>query len=234
MKYKFLIFDADHTLLNYIQDELAAFQTLYQEIGLPITQELMQKSRNYSEEEWMKAGLYNVNDIHTQKHYHTLYRTHVNGIFKRIFSELGYTGNEEKAGARFLKLLERESVLMSGAEETLKALQKKARIFIATNGVSSIQNGRLRRIQGLFEKAYISEEIGKIKPLSGFFERILTDLNAKREECLMIGDSLSSDIAGAKKAGIDACWVNVHSQTNDTGIVPDYEIHSLIELLDIL
>ena len=234
MKYKYLIFDADHTLLNYIQDELTAFVSLYQELGLPITENLLKKSRNYSEEEWTNAGLYKVNDESTQRNYHLLYRTHVTGVFARIFKEEKFDGNPTLAGERFLKLLERESTLVMGAKETLKALQNKAEIYIATNGLKDIQTGRLQAIKGLYKKAFISEEMSVIKPLPLFFEKILKELNASASECLMIGDSLSSDIAGAKNVGMDACWFSVGLQENITGIKPDYQITSLQELLKIV
>ena len=234
MKYKYLIFDADHTLLNYIKDELTAFTSLYQEIGLPITENVLKKSRRYSEEEWTNAGLYKVNDENTQKNYHLLYRTHVTGVFERIFKEEKFEGNPNIAGERFLKLLERESTLVHGAEETLKALQDKAEIYIATNGLKDIQTGRLQAIKGLYKKAFISEEIGFIKPLPLFFEKILEELNASASECLMIGDSLSSDIAGAKNVGMDACWFSAGLQENMAGVQPDYQISSLQELLNII
>ncbi len=234
MKYKYLIFDADHTLLDYIQDELKAFESLYQELGLPVDKKLLEKSRKYSEEEWTRAGLYKVNEENTQKNYHLLYRTHVKGIFERIFQEKKVDKDADLAGKRFLELLERESKLMFGAEETLKALQNKAEIYIATNGLISIQTGRLKTIEGLFKHAFISEEIGFIKPLPPFFEKILEKLGAKASECLMIGDSLSSDIIGAKSVGMDACWFCPWQQKNDTGITPDYQISALQDLLKIL
>lgn len=234
MKYKYLIFDADHTLLNYIQDELTAFKNLYQELGLPVTENLLKKSRNYSEEEWTNAGLYQVNEEYTQKNYHSLYRTHVFGIFERIFKEENFAGDIQCAGKRFLELLEKESTLITGAKETLKALQGKVEIYIATNGLISIQTGRLQSLCGLFKKAFISEEIGFIKPLPPFFEKILKELGANASECCMIGDSLSSDIAGAKSVGMDACWFHTDDRKNDTGIQPDYEIRSLQEVLHII
>ena len=48
-KYKYLIFDADHTLYDYIADELQAFRDLYAELGMPVTDELLAFSRHNSE-----------------------------------------------------------------------------------------------------------------------------------------------------------------------------------------
>lgn len=47
----------------------------------------------------------------------------------------------------------------------------------------------------------------------------------------MIGDSLSSDIKGAKNIGIDSCWYNPKSKQNMTLINPTYEINDLRDVL---
>lgn len=235
-KYKYLIFDADHTLLNYFSDERAAFAALYKELGLERTEELMARSRRVSEETWTEAGMYDVHDPRIQENYHKLYRSHVTDVFRKIFAEFGYSGeiSPQTAGEKFLKYLESEGELFPYAEELLKKLSEKYAVCIATNGLSSIQGGRLKRLKKYVKRIYISEEVGAIKPLSVFFGRIVSDLGAEPGECLMIGDSLFSDVAGAKAAGMDACWFHARGETNDTPYTPDHEISALEELTEIL
>ena len=84
-----------------------------------------------------------------------------------------------------------------------------------------------------FYRVYISEDIGVIKPLSAFFSRILDDLGARPGQCLMIGDSLESDVAGAKGAGIDSCWLNADGRPCGN-VRPDYIVRGLGELLPLL
>jgi 2-haloacid dehalogenase len=50
----------------------------------------------------------------------------------------------------------------------------------------------------------------------------------------MIGDSLTSDIAGAVAYGIDACWYNPAGRAADLDLAIRYEIRALSELLSIL
>lgn len=50
----------------------------------------------------------------------------------------------------------------------------------------------------------------------------------------MVGDSLSSDIAGGKAFGIDTCWYNALRLPLRPGLEPTYEIASLRELMTIL
>ena len=55
-----------------------------------------------------------------------------------------------------------------------------------------------------------------------------------RENILLIGDSLSSDISGGKNYGIDTCWMTPKNTPEDPAVVPDYRISDLRQLLDIL
>lgn len=236
-KYTCLIFDADHTLLDYLSDEKAAFAALYRELDMPYSEELANFSRRASEETWTAAGMYDVHDETVQKRYHHVYREHVEDIFKRIFEKYGYPKNgisPKAAGEKFLRNLENAGKLLAGAEETLAELAEKYVVCIATNGLSSIQRGRLQPIEKYARGIYISEETGAIKPLPAFFERIFKDWQVEPKDCLMIGDSLSSDIAGARAVGMDCCWFNPHGQENASSFIPDYEITSLRELENFL
>ena len=84
-----------------------------------------------------------------------------------------------------------------------------------------------------FEKIFISEEIGSKKPDREFFNIIFKEIGVEnRDEVLMIGDTLTSDILGANKAGIDSCLVDIHKIYNPE-IVPTYKIEKTIDLLEL-
>lgn len=236
--YKRLIFDADHTLLNYLADERAAFMRTYAILGMTTTDELLQLSRHASESAWTEAGLYDVHDKNTQDKYHLLYRSHLQEVFTRVFTAFPCPNQDispRLAGDIFLKELETGGNYMQGAKETLCALSNKTggnyEIYIATNGLRDIQRGRLQGLQAYLHGAYISEEIGAIKPLPAFFDAILQS-GVRADECLMIGDSLLSDIAGAHAVGMDACWFNPKALKNDGAHTPEYEIRDLRELIE--
>ena len=235
-RYKRLIFDADHTLLDYLADERDAFIATYTALGMPISEPLLALSRHASESAWTDAGLYEVHDKSVQEKYHIWYRSHVEELFARVFSAFpcptqGVSAKE--VGTLFLKALERGGNYIVGAEKTLGALSNKTggdyEIYIATNGLSDIQRGRLQGLAKYLHGVCISEEIGAIKPLPAFFESLLKDTRA--EECLMIGDSLSSDIAGAHAVGMDACWFNPKGLPRYGTHAPNYEIRNLEELI---
>lgn len=65
------------------------------------------------------------------------------------------------------------------------------------------------------------------------FQEIIKLYRVKPEEILHIGDT-TSDILGALRAGIQACWINRKQQSWNHEQAPDYIIHTLDELIDIL
>ena len=232
-KYKYLIFDADHTLIDFELDEKAAFLRLFEENGVKANEEMLRVCREISVKTWNEVGLSDVHTERTQREFHNLYRSHLTLLFRRIFERYPLDMFPQDAGARFLVLLETGGAEIEGARETVEYLAKKYRLAVATNGLHAIQTGRLKEFERYFYKVYISEDLGVIKPLEGFFERIVSDLGAKKEECLMIGDSPESDIAGATRAGIDSCWLNRFSRPRGE-YAPTYEIVRLSDLTELL
>ena len=130
-----------------------------------------------------------------------------------------------------------QHVMMDGCIEILEYLKEKYILCVVTNGISSTQHSRLS-VSGLekyFDYLFISQEIGVNKPDIGFFEHCFKTANIKdKSEVLLIGDSLSSDMQGAKNAGIDKCWFNPEGVICDKDIIFEYEIKSLYEIKDIL
>ena len=86
-----------------------------------------------------------------------------------------------------------------------------------------------------FKGVFISEVVGYEKPSSQFFEYCFSQISDfKREETIIIGDSLSSDIKGGINAKIKTVWFNPHRIKNTTALKPDYEINSLSQIKEIL
>ena len=112
--------------------------------------------------------------------------------------------------------------------DVFKALSQTYRNVIATNCVKET-NGRLSIFEPYCYKMFISDEIHAIKPTATFFNTVLTGLGCRPDECLMIGDSATDDMAGGKRAGFHTCW---YRSAMDDKICPDadYRIHSITEL----
>ena len=87
-------------------------------------------------------------------------------------------------------------------------------------------------ITHFFENHFISQQIGFEKPSAEFFDYCFAHIpNFKKEETIIVGDSISADIIGGKNAGITTVWFNTKGETSP---LPDYEISALCELKTIL
>ena len=82
-----------------------------------------------------------------------------------------------------------------------------------------------------FEHAYQAALARGHQLMEGAVE-LLDDLQGRYR--LLIGDSPSSDIAGANAVGIDCVWMNPHGRTLPTGLHVSGEIRTLHELHAIL
>lgn len=106
-----------------------------------------------------------------------------------------------------------------------------------TNGASSIQKKKMKKsgLDKIFDSVFISDEIGAEKPNVKFFDFVLKSLSDfKKEEILIVGDSLTSDITGGNNAGIKCCWYNPKNAENNEKVKIDFEIHNLNEIKHIL
>ena len=136
---------------------------------------------------------------------------------------------------RYRGYLAEGNQLFDGIIEMLEKLSLTHKLYIASNGIAITQHTRLKNnnLNKYFEKIFISEEIGSKKPDIEFFDIIFKEIGVEnKDEVLMIGDTLTSDILGANNAGIDSCLVDIHKISNPE-IVPTYKIEKTIDLLEI-
>lgn len=219
-----LVFDADHTLLEFDEDERLAFQAVFAAFGQPISYAQAEEYRSLSYDIWQEMGLYNVHLPEVQSAYHTLYRDYISLLWERI----GVLPRA-KAVEHFYRALCNGRSEVKDALFVVAELSKRHTVSIATNGLSEMQRGRLTPFLPYAKNLYISEEVGIIKPNIGFFKKLREELG----EFTMIGDSLSSDIAGAAALGQRTVWFNRRDWPCATKVHADREIHSLTELLEL-
>ena len=112
--------------------------------------------------------------------------------------------------------------------DVLKTLSRTCRIAIATNSVEETK-GRLSVFEPYCVRMFLSDEVHAIKPTPAFFRAVLSGLGCRPEECLMIGDSASEDMAGAKRAGMHTCWYR-RGKGNRACPDAEYSILSITEL----
>jgi putative hydrolase of the HAD superfamily len=89
-------------------------------------------------------------------------------------------------------------------------------------------------LAGVFDAVIFADDVHVAKPDPVIFRLACERLGCRPAELLHVGDSLESDVRGAHNVGATAAWLNRDRQPNLTIIVPDYEIHTLTDLLPIL
>ncbi len=86
-----------------------------------------------------------------------------------------------------------------------------------------------------FEHSVSSEKARGYKPYPRIFEYALNEVGCGEEDAIMVGDSQTSDIVGAKRMGIPVIWINRTEEGLMDGIPePDYEAKDILEMLDIM
>jgi putative hydrolase of the HAD superfamily len=120
--------------------------------------------------------------------------------------------------------------------KTLDELKKNYQLLLLTNGSPDLQKTKLTITKELipyFDQIVISGDFGRGKPDPAIFEHALTLMSIERDEVVMVGDNLMTDILGANRAGIKSVWLNRHNKKPNE-VIPTYEIQHLEELYGIL
>ena len=196
--YRVLLFDIDNTLLDFTAGAMQSMEAIFLEAGLAYTPEMFGVFQTENDKLWARiergeltiAGLRDVR-------------------WQTILACLGLEADGAAMEDAFRIRLHESAVPVAGARETLEHLHGKYRLCAASNGPYAQQVNRLRRagMYDFFETLFISGQIGAEKPSTVFFDRCMEHLPGVRpEQCLMIGDSLTADIAGGRAAGMHTCW----------------------------
>ena len=227
MSYKFLLFDLDHTLLDFDAAEDIALTHLLKEEGV----EDIQVYKDYYVP-MNKALWKNLEQKKISK------QELVNTRFSRLFAHFGVEKDGAYLAERYQFFLSKQGQIFPGVEDLLKNLIHQGyELYAATNGITFIQTGRLEQsgIATFFKEIFISEQLHTQKPDAAFYEKIGARIpNFDKNHALMIGDSLTADIQGGNNADIDTIWYNPHHLENKTQAQPTYEVDSYQALLEIL
>ena len=224
MPYKWLLFDVDNTLLDFAQTEALALEQSFAQHALPFPAAAKQRYHEINQSYWQRLERKEI-----------LPDAIRSGRFLDLFAELGVTFDAEQFADSYLAQLGQQAPLMDGAMELVMGLKGRFQLGIITNGLANVQYPRLERsgLKPHFATVIISEEVGVAKPNVGIFDIAFARMNQPaKNEVLIIGDSLSSDILGGINYGIDTCWFNPNGQTTDLLIT--YEIKTLHDLHRIL
>ena len=219
---EYLFLDLDDTILDFKKAEYVAIGKTIADFGVEPTEEVRHRYHVINKWHWEQLEL------------GTMTRAEILvGRFRVLFDELGVQVDAEKVARAYEKNLGTGHWFLPGAEEAVASLSQKYRLFLASNGTASVQKGRMTsaNLYRFFEQSFVSQELGHNKPSKAYFDAAIARIPGfDPDKCLMVGDSLTSDILGGKNAGIRTVWVNPTHAPARPDIVPDYEIEALHQL----
>jgi len=231
-QYKAIFLDWDDTIGDWTTAEHKALQDIYQTYHLnrlyPTFEDYLNVYKPYNLELW---GMYGRGEV-------TKDRLHLQRFLKPLLVNDANGENDtmvklaHEMGDEFLRLTNKYFCLMPYAEKVVKYMASKYPLTIISNGFKEVQYYKFEHsgLAKYFTHTLISEEVGINKPQPGIFEIALERNGVTAEEALMIGDSYSSDIAGAKAAGIDQLWIH-EGETEETAT---YIVPKITDILNIL
>lgn len=227
MGYKNLLLDNDGTLMDFKKSEARGIAETMRVYGLPFSEEILALYSRTNQKCWeeFERGLLDRNTLLVER-------------FRRLFRQLGINNADADAvAATYEKELAKSAYLMDGALEVCRELREHCRLYIVTNGVSSTQHKRyaISGLDRLVHGVFVSEDIGCPKPQKEYFAYVFRHIpDFRKEETLMVGDSLTADIRGGINAGIDTCWYNPAGAPKPADMEITYEIRDLRMLKSIV
>lgn len=216
-----LLWDIDGTLLDFLAAEKAAIRTLFGEFGLgECTDEMIARYSKINKRYWeaLERGEMTKPQI-------------LIGRFAEFFRSEGLDESVAPAfNEKYQIRLGDTVVFCDDSYEIVSSLRGKIKQYAVSNGTVAAQTRKLENsgLGALFDGVFLSEEIGFEKPSEAFFDAVFAAIGpVDKSRVLIVGDSLTSDVAGGERAGIKTCWYNPTSAKNVTGAHVDYEVHDL-------
>lgn len=225
---KAILWDVDGTLLDFSAAEKAAIQALFSEFGLgPCTDEMVARYAAINDGYWKKLERGEITKQQV-----------LLGRFRDFFAELGIDpALAEAFNARYQVALGDTIVYRDDSLQIVKALHGRMKQYVVSNGTVIAQTKKLERshLGEWMDGIFLSEELGAEKPSPRFFEQVFAALpGIRREEMLIVGDSLTSDMQGGLAAGIPTCWYNPQSLPRPADMAIAFEIQDLQQIYELL
>ena len=128
----------------------------------------------------------------------------IENVFREVFAKKGYILNEEEVlylCENFRMISLNYLCLYEDAMECLDKLRKAGKkIYLLSNAQRSFTWQEIVIL--------MSSDEGCMKPDPKFYEILCERYELKVEDCIMIGNELKSDMAGAVAAGMDNFYIN--------------------------
>ena len=223
-----ILWDIDGTILNFHRSAENSLKNTFKKFGYgEITDELLHMYEEINDVYWCKLekGEITKEKLLVER-------------FVEFFTKIGVeTTRVVEFNQAYLNGLLDTVVFMPEAYETVKKLHPEYKQYIVTNGVKELQRKKIAKahIEEFFDGIFISDEIGYEKPHIEFFNYVFDRIPTKNpDEVIIIGNSLTSDIAGGIRAGIHTCWYHPSNEENHSDVKPEFTVTSHLAFQEIL
>ncbi len=223
---KVILFDLDGVIFDFKKTEKHAIEKTFQHYQIPIDASMIAYYHQLNDSMWKK---FEQNQL--TKDEVTF------GRFKIFLEHYGYDIDAVRFAADFQNALASGYYLYDDAYDILETLSKDYRLFAVTNGVSRTAYKRLdgTNTSQFFENVFVSEDLHAQKPSLEYFRQVMDAIeDFNPNEAILVGDSLTSDIQGAKNIHVYSVYLNRQHVKNETTIIPDKEIDRLDNLYEVL
>ncbi len=221
-----LLWDIDGTLLDFLASERVGIRKTFEVFGLgPCTDEMLAVYTPINAKHWEKL----------ERGECTKHETMVNR-FIEFFARYGIETDAEAFNDEYQRRLPDTIIFQPHGWEVLNTLSRSYRQYCITNGNLPVQRRKLKEsgMDQVFDGVFISDDVGCEKPSKEYFRYVLDSIECEPEECMVIGDSLTSDIRGANNMGIPCIWFNPFHQPIREPFRADFIIEDLNEVVPIL
>ena len=233
LMHHIFLFDLDMTLLDFHASEYIGLKTVVEAEGYEFNDELYGYFKAKNKELWLELEKGTVSRTE-------LFETRFRLLYERCGADTSKI-DLLKRNSEFISTMAGNGVAMDGAEDLLKKIRdniKDSKTYIITNGAQINAEGRIRStgLDKLIDGLFVSETMGVNKPSKEYFDIVFDKINEPEARYIVIGDSLTSDMLGAKNASLTSCWFmpvgDIDKAMTEYDI--DYKASSYDELYDIL
>ena len=222
--YKYLLWDIDGTVLDFLASEKYAINFLFEKFGFgKCSDEMLKKYSEINTSYWRRLERNELSKSEV-----------LVGRFREFFKLYGIDESYAEAfNEEYQPALGECIEFVENAKETILDCKGKYVLAAVTNGTKRAQEKKLKHsgLDKIFDAIFISEDVGSEKPNKEFFDFVFEKLKiTDKREALIIGDSLTSDMKGGFLAGIDTCWFNPNHKSAPSDFDITYEIDNIGKL----
>lgn len=225
---KVILWDVDGTLLDFEAAEKVAIGQCFASYDMgECTDEMLKRYSTINRKYWeaLERGELTKPEV-------------LVGRFREFFETEGLPVEKaESFNEEYQVRLGDTVVFCDNAFELVQKYKGQIKQYAVTNGTKVAQDRKLKnsKLDTMFDGIFISDVLGVEKPNVEFFDKVFENIGSyARDEVLIVGDSLTSDMRGGNNAGILTCWYNPKKMGHTKDINVDFEITNLWEIEQIL